>query len=122
MTTDTSDLLCLSRTLDGAEMCTAKTELSTFYTAVHAYESHGIGRLIFTGLSLTYVTDANKTEESPPVTNYNCNQTTTLFGIMDDITNSIDETHGNWCFFEVICLKALFKLESHCFLFKLQFD
>ena len=98
MTTDTSDLLCRSITLEGEERCTAQTELSTFYTAVDAHESHGIGRLIFTGLNLTYVTDANKTEEALPVTNYNCNQTTTLFDIMDDITNSIDKTHGN-CFF-----------------------
>ena len=99
MTTDSSDLLCGSATYEGAEMCTAITELSTFYVAVHAHESHGIGRLIFTGLNLAYVTDANKTEEAVPVTNYHCNQTTTLFDIMGDITNSIDETHGN-CFFE----------------------
>ena len=98
MTTDTSDLLCKSVTLEGDERCTAQTELSTFYTAVHAYESHGIGRLIFTGLNLTYVTNANKTEESPPLANYNCNQTTTLFDVMDDITNRIDETHGNYLF------------------------
>ena len=95
MTTDTSDLLCLSVTLEGHERCTAQTELSTFYTEVHAHESHGIGRLIFTGLKLTYVTDANKTEEAPPLANYNCNQTTTLFDFMDDITNAINQTSGN---------------------------
>ena len=117
-----NNTLCVSNDPGGYEKCTVTTELSTFYTEVLAYTSHGIGKLIFTGLNLNYVTNANRTEESPPLANYNCNQTTTLFGIVDDITNSIDETHGNWCFFEVICLKVLFRLESHCFLFKLQFD
>ena len=93
-----NDHLCASTNIEGSEKCTVTTELSTFYTEVLAETSHGIGKLIFTGLNLTYVTNANKTEESPPSANYNCNQTTTLFDIMDGITNSIDETHGN-CFF-----------------------
>ena len=93
-----SDHLCSSRGYGGYEKCAVTTELSTFYTEVHAHKSHGIGRLIFTGLNLTYVTNANKTEESPPLANYNCNQTTTLFDIMDDLANRIDETHGNYLF------------------------
>ena len=94
-----NNTLCVSNDPGGYEQCTVITELSTFYTEVLAYTSHGIGKLIFTGLNLIYVTNANRTEESPPpLVNYNCNQTTTLFDIMDDITNRIDETHGNYPF------------------------
>ena len=93
-----SDQLCKSDHFGGDESCTVTTELSTFYTEVLAFTSHGIGKLIFTGPNLAYVTNANRTEESPPLANYNCNQTTTLFDIMDDITNRIDETHGNYPF------------------------
>ena len=93
-----SDQLCKSNHFGGEEKCTVITGLSTFYTEVLAFTSHGIGKLVFTGPNLVFVTNANRTEESPPLANYNCNQTTTLFDIMDDITNRIDETHGNYLF------------------------
>ena len=88
--------LCSSADNGGYEMCRATTELSTFYTEVYAHKSHGIGQLIFTGSNLTFVTNANKTEETNPVANYHCNQTTTLLKLMGNITNIIDETHGKY--------------------------
>lgn len=77
----------------------------TFYIKVFAFHPHGIGNLTFTGSNLIYVTNANKTEESVPVPDHNCIQHN-LFQIMDNITNTIDETHGKYeiCFWTLIYL------------------
>ena len=43
------------------------------------------------------MTNANETEESVPVSDHNCIQPN-LFQIVDNITNTVDETHSK-CFF-----------------------
>ena len=86
--------LCKSAGGSGNERCRtpSNTDVSSMYAIIYAHRDHTTGSITFTGSKLISVTNANQTEQTPPVLNQRCEKIG-LVQKIENITSAIDQTH-----------------------------